>query len=304
MSNLEGIFPPIPTPFGPDGGIDAAALAANLDWLNRFDLSGIVVLGSNGEAVLLSETEKLTLIEAARVAVPEDRSMIVGTGLQSTRATIDLTRAVASAGADHVLVLPPSYYKGQMTDGVLERHFRNVADASPVPVILYNIPACTGIDLSAELIVALAKHENIIGLKDSGGNVVKLGRIHGGLGEGFRILAGSAGFLLPALSVGAVGGVLALANIAPRECIEIHRLALADGVRAATELQVRMIPPNTAVTRRWGVPGLKAAMEMLGLHGGAVRPPLLSLGDEQRDELRSILIEAEILDPDKEEATR
>jgi 4-hydroxy-2-oxoglutarate aldolase len=304
MPKLEGIFPPIPTPFDANGEIDVAALAENLGWWSRFDLSGVVVLGSNGEAVLLDEDERLSLIDATRAGVPEDRSIIAGTGAQSTRATIGLTRGAANAGADYALVLPPSYYKGQMTDDVLDRHFRAVADASPIPVILYNMPACTGIDLSAELIVALAGHANIIGLKESGGDVAKLGRIHGELAGRFHLLAGSASFLLPAFSVGAVGGVLALANIAPRQCVEILRLASEGDVRAAGEIQVRMIPPNTAVTRRWGVPGLKAAMEMLGLRGGPVRPPLMPLDPEERDELRSILVEARILDPGKKETTR
>jgi len=301
---LEGIFPPIPTPFDANGEIDLAALAENLGWWTRFDLAGIVVLGSNGEAVLLNEAEKLRLVEAARAGTPEDRAIIAGTGLQSTEATIALTRAVAAAGADFALVLPPSYYKGQMTDAALGRHFRAVADASPIPVVLYNMPACTGIDLSAELIANLAGHGNIVGLKDSSGNVVKLGRIRGEAGRDFRILAGSADFLLPALSVGAVGGVLALANVAPAECTDIHRRFAEGDLEAAREIQIRMIPPNAAVTRRWGVPGLKAAMEMLGLRGGPVRPPLLPLADAQRDELRSILIEARILDPNKKEATR
>jgi len=304
MPQLEGIFPPIPTPFDADGEIDVVALAENLAWWNRFDLSGVVVLGSNGEAVLLDEDEKLALIEAVRAGVAEDRSMIVGTGAQSTRATIGLTQAAAGAGADAALVLPPSYYKSQMTANVLERHFRAVADASPIPVVLYNMPACTGIDLTAELIIALAGHANIIGLKDSGGDVAKLGRIQGALDGRFRILAGSASFLLPALSVGAVGGILALANIAPRQCVEIFRLAAEGDVSTARDLQVRMILPNTAVTRRWGVPGLKAAMEMLGLRGGPVRLPLLPLGPKERDELRSILLEARILDPNEKETTR
>jgi len=304
VPRLEGIFPPIPTPFDAGGEIDLNALAENLDWWNRFDLTGFVVLGSNGEAALLDETEKLRLVDSARAALSEDRSLIVGTGLPSTRATIVLTRAVADAGADFALVLPPSYYKGQMTDGALGRHFRTVADASPIPVILYNMPACTGIDLGAELIVSLAGHENIVGLKDSSGNVAKLGRIHAELGERFRILAGSGSFLLPALAMGAVGGVLALANIAPRQCIEIRRLSKGGDIDAARELQVRMISPNTAVTRRWGVPALKAAMEMLGLRGGPVRPPLRPLGGEQRDELRAILIEARILDRNEKEMNR
>jgi len=300
MPLLKGIFPPIPTPFDAYGAIDVRALAENLHWWNGADLSGVVVLGSNGEAVLLAEAEKLRLIEAARSGLSDGRLLIAGTGQPSTDGTVRLTREAATAGADAVLVLPPFYYKGLMTDDALDRHYRAVADASPVPVIVYNMPACTGLDLTAELVVRLAQHENVVGLKDSGGNVTKLGRIHAELGDRFRILAGSAGFLVPALSIGAVGGILALANIAPRPCVEMHRLMDAGNVSAAAAIQLRMIEPNTAVTRRWGVPGLKAAMEMLGLHGGPVRPPLQTLGRHERDALRSILIEAEILEADKE----
>jgi len=303
MPLLEGIFPPIPTPFDADGGIDVDALAENLGWWNDFDLAGVVVLGSNGESVLLAADERLRMIEAARSGLADGRLLIAGTGRPSTEATIQLTRQAAAAGADFALILPPFYYKGQMTDDVLETHYRAVADASAIPVIVYNMPACTGIDLSAELIVRLARSANVIGLKDSGGNVAKLGQIHAELGGRFRILAGSAGFLLPALSVGAVGGVLALANIAPRQCVEILRFAASGDMYGATELQVRMVRPNTAVTRRWGVPGLKAAMEMFGLHGGPVRPPLLPLAEGERRELRSILIEAQILESNKEATT-
>jgi 4-hydroxy-2-oxoglutarate aldolase len=303
MPLLEGIFPPIPTPFDADGGIDVEALAENLGWWNGFDLAGLVVLGSNGESVLLDDDERLRMIEATRSGLADERLLIAGTGRPSTEATIRLTHQAAAAGADFALILPPFYYKGQMTDDVLEAHYRAVADASAIPVIVYNMPACTGIDLSAELIVRLARSANVIGLKDSGRNVAKIGQIHAELGGRFRILAGSAGFLLPALSVGAVGGVLALANIAPRQCVEILRLAASGNIYAATELQVRMVRPNTAVTRRWGVPGLKAAMELLGLRGGPVRPPLLPLAEGERHELRSILIEAQILESSKEATT-
>jgi len=304
MPSVRGIFPPIPTPFDASGGIDLTALTENLRWWNGCGLSGIVVLGSNGESVLLEEGERIRLVEAARAGTPEDRAVVAGTGLQSTRATIALTRDAAAAGADYALVLPPSYYRNQMTDPALAQHYRAVADAAPIPVLLYNMPACTGIDLSAELVVELAGHENIVGIKDSGGDVVKMARIHGEVGGGFCLLAGSAGFLLPALAVGAVGGVLALANIAPRECIEILRLSSRGDVSAARATQIRMIAPNGAVTRRWGVPGLKAAMDMLGLHGGPVRPPLVPLDDAQREALRSILIDAAILDPAAKETVR
>ena len=295
VPRLEGIFPPIPTPFDASGDIDLAALAENLDWWNRFDLTGFVVLGSNGEAALLDETEKLRLVDSARAALSEDRSLIVGTGLPSTRATIVLTRAVADAGADFALVLPPSYYKGQMTAEALVRHYHAVADASPVPIILYNMPACTGIDLAAETIARIAQHSNIIGIKDSGGNVVKAGEIRRLVGPEFGVLAGSASFLLPALSLGAVGGVLALANIAPAQCLAIYQHFLNGEWEQAREIQARMIPVNTAVTRGWGVPALKAAMDMLGLYGGPVRPPLLPLSAELKTQLEKVLVEGDIL---------
>lgn len=293
---LDGIYPPIPTPFDADGGVDDEALRANLRFWSRFDLRGIVALGSNGEAVLLDPDERIHVVRTVRTTIPEDRLLIAGTGCQGTRATIDLTRRAAAAGADAVLVLPPSYYRGRMTTDALTAHFMAVADASPVPVILYNMPACTGLDLDAALVVRLASHENILGMKDSGGDLVKMGAIRERLGPGFQILAGSAGFLLPALSVGAVGGVLALANIAPEACLEIVR-AVRDGrLEEACEIQVRMVPVNTAVTRRWGVAGLKAAMEMLGLRGGPVRAPLQPLSAEQREELRAILVRGGLLE--------
>jgi len=304
VSRLKGVFPPIPTPFDVADEFDPLRLAENLRWWNRFDLAGIVVLGSNGEAVLLEEQEKFQLIEAARREIPGSRLMIAGTGAQSTRATIRLTRAAASAGADFALIVPPSYYRGLMTDEVLVQHYHAVADAASIPVILYNMPACTGIDLSDELVLRLAQHENIIGLKDSSGNVVKIGRIHSELGGRFQLLAGSASFLLPALTVGAVGGVLALANIAPEQCIEIHRLVLSGDLAAARELQLRMVLPNSAVTRRWGVPGLKVAMEMVGLYGGPARGPLRKLDASTRDALRTILVEAGIVDREEGEHAR
>lgn len=294
---LDGIYPPLPTPFDEQGQVSAAALKSNLALLNRFDLRGFVVLGTNGEYVMLSEQEKLLVMETARAEIPRDKLMIAGTGCQSTAGTIDLTKKAAEIGADAVLIITPSYYKSQMTPATLIHHFRAVADHSPIPILIYNMPACTGIDLEADPIITLARHDNIIGVKDSSGNVVKLGNIYGQVqreGLDFQILAGSAGFLLPALTVGAVGGVLALANIAPAECIAIHHLFLERNMDAARELQTRMIPVNAAVTARWSVPGLKAAMDFLGMYGGPVRPPLLSTPEETCKILETILLDGGI----------
>ncbi len=302
--DLRGIFPPIPTPFNAAGAIDRDALMSNLEFLSTFDLRGYVVLGSNGEAVHLSIEERIRLLELTRSLVPEDRLLIAGTGCPSTLQTIELSERAAAIEADAVLVLPPHYYRGRMTAETLTRHFHAVADACSIPVIIYNMPACTGMDMGAESIAAIAEHPNILGLKDSGGDVVKLGVLHQRLGDGFQILAGSAGFLLPALSVGAVGGVLALANIAPAQCLAIRELSLAGDWDMAREVQVRLIEANTAVTRRWGVSGLKAAMKLMGLNGGFVRAPLLDLEDPEIEHLKSILIDCLLLEPESQRSLR
>jgi len=295
-SDLRGVFPPIPTPFDAEGDIDRDALKRNLTWWNDQAFSGYVVLGSNGEAAHLVESEKLALIAAVRAAASEDRIVIAGTGLLFTAATIWLTQQAAAAGADVALVLPPFFYRGLMTSAVLTEHFERVADASPIPILLYNMPANTGIDLPASIIIDLSRHENVAGVKDSSGNVAKLSEIRHAVDPGFAILAGSAGFLLPALSVGADGGVLALANIAPAACLEIFDLATAGEWEKARAIQNRLVRANATITRRWGVPALKAAMDELGLYGGPPRRPLLPLADELRAELREILREACILE--------
>jgi 4-hydroxy-2-oxoglutarate aldolase len=293
---LNGIYPPVPTPFDGDGRVAPRKLTGNIDHWNRFALRGYVVLGTNGEFVLLTEQEKLHVLETARMAIPSDKLMIAGTGCESTGETIRLTRKAAEIGADAALIINPSYYKARMTPEALIHHFRTVADASPIPTVIYNMPACTGIDLTAETITQLAEHPNIIGLKDSSGNVIKLGQIHLLVGPSFQVLAGSASFLLPALSIGAAGGILALANIAPTQCLAIYQHFLEGDWNKAREVQVRIIPANTAVTRRWGVPALKTAMDMLGFYGGPVRSPLLPLSDDLKEELQAILLKGGILE--------
>ena len=296
MLDLHGIFPPIPTPFDACGEIDGDALEKNLKLLSAFELRGYVVLGSNGEAVHLNVEERIHLLDIARRLIPEDRLLIAGTGCSSTAQTIELSKRAADGGADAVLVLPPHYYRARMTLEALTKHFHAVADVCDIPVIIYNMPACTGMDMDAATIAAIAAHPNILGLKDSGGNVVKMGALHQILGDEFQILAGSASFLLPSLSVGAVGGVLALANIAPAQCLAIRDLAMSGKWNEAREIQVRLIEANTAVTSRWGVAGLKAAMNMMGLEGGFVRAPLLDLDDPEIERLKSMLMDGHVLE--------
>ncbi len=235
-------------------------------------------------------------MRAARDSIPADRWLLAGAGTQSTARTIDLAECMVGAGADALLVLPPSYYRSQMIAPVLEEHFVAVAERASVPVVLYNIPASTGIDIPLETVLALAQHPNVIGIKDSGGDITRLGAICQGAPAGFTVLAGSAGFLLGALSVGAVGAVSALANLAGPQLAQLQDHFEAGERDQARRLQLRLIEPNRAVTARFGVPGLKAALDMIGLYGGPVRGPLRPLGEVERQELRSILARADLVD--------
>ncbi len=289
MVKLDGIFPPIPTAFDSNEDLSLNKLQDNLKWFDRFDLSGYLILGSNGEMVMLTEVEKHEVYEAARSAIPPNKLMLAGTGGQSTRETIRLTKRANYAGADAVLVLNPSYYKNLMTKDALVRHYHEVGDASNVPVIIYNMPACSGLDMSAEVIIEISQHENIIGLKDSGGNLTKMGEILQIAKSDFQVLAGSAGFLLPALSIGAVGGILALANIAPQQCIDIYLNYLGGNLNMARKIQNRMIPINNAITSGGGIPALKTAMDHLGLYGGSVRRPILPMTSEGKEQLIKFL---------------
>ncbi|MGQ9599729.1 MAG: dihydrodipicolinate synthase family protein [Anaerolineae bacterium] len=293
--SLAGVFPPIPTPFDAQGEVDEKALVANLHRWNEHGLAGYVVLGTNGEAVYLGLEEKQRVLETARQAIPADKLMIAGTGLESTRETIALTRLAARTGADAALVVTPHYYGGKMTPEALVRHYHAVADASPIPILIYNVPGNTHLDMDAAAIARAAQHPNLIGIKDTAGNITKLADTVRLAGPDFQVLAGSAGFFLAALALGAVGGVLALANIAPEHSLNIYRLFQDKRWEEAADLQRRMIPVNAAVTTRFGIAGLKAALDMIGYYGGPVRPPLLDLSEADRATLRAILVEGGVL---------
>ncbi|UCF99729.1 MAG: dihydrodipicolinate synthase family protein [Spirochaetaceae bacterium] len=293
--DLAGIFPPIATPFDERGSVRPSALERNLEFLNLYDLKGVVVLGSNGEFVLLTREEKLITIETVRDLLPPGRLLIAGTGCEATQETVELSRSAARAGADAALVITPHYYKNRMDREALIRHFTTVADDSPIPIILYNMPASTGLDLDSPTVTELARHGNIMGIKDSSGNLNKMAQILGTVKGDFQILAGSAGFLLPALSLGAVGGVVALANVAPGLCIDLYQAFLRGELDRAVDLQVRIVGLNNLVTREGGVPALKAALDLVGLVGGPPRPPLQPAGTEMRERLRRSLSELDLL---------
>jgi 4-hydroxy-2-oxoglutarate aldolase len=293
--SLSGVFPPIPTPFDDQGNVAYQALAENLERWNQHDLAGYVVLGSNGEAVYLSAEEKVGVLDTARQAIPPGKLMIAGTGHESTRQTVAFTRQAAQAGADAALVVTPHYYGPKMTPDSLVCHYEAVADASPIPVLIYNVPKFTNVNMSAATVARAARHGNIVGVKDTSGNITQLAETVRLAPPAFQVLAGSAAFLLAGLAVGAVGGVLALANIAPVQAIRIYRLFQAGQWDEAAELQRQMIPVNTAVTGTFGIAGLKVALDMLGYYGGPVRRPLLNLNESERKALKAILVEGGVL---------
>jgi len=289
---LRGILPPLVTPFLPDGALDLPSFEANLAIYAGHDLSGYLVLGSNGEAASLEEDEKLALIRAARRGAGS-RLLMAGTGLESTRATVAFTRKAAEAGADAALVLTPHYYKGQMSSEAWRRHFEAVADASPIPVLLYSVPAFTGLSLPPGLPAALAGHPRIAGIKEPSGDLGLLGRIIASVPPSFAVACGSAPVIYPALCLGAQGGILAIACCAPRPAAALYHAFLEGDHARARRIQVALTPLAVAVTHTYGVAGLKAAMDLAGLGGGAVRAPLLAVPPSATDEIRALLGRAE-----------
>ncbi|XP_053927766.1 4-hydroxy-2-oxoglutarate aldolase, mitochondrial isoform X2 [Cuculus canorus] len=287
--DLRGIFPPLTTPFSPTREVDYAQLEGNLHRYASIPFQGLVVLGSNGEYPYLTPHERLELVSCVHRALPKDRLLLAGSGCESTQATVELTVSMAEAGADVALVVTPCYYRGAMTSAALVQHYTEVADSSPIPVVLYSVPANTGLDLPLEAVVTLAQHPNIIGIKDSGGDITRIGlMVHKTQQEDFQVLAGSAGFLLASYALGASGGVCALANILGASLCQLDRLCREGHWQEARNLQHRLIEPNTAVTRRFGIPGLKKAMEWFGYYGGPCRAPLAPLSPPQVEELRGI----------------
>lgn len=293
---IEGIMPPIATPFS-DGRVAHNRLRENLERWNKTGLAGYVVFGSNGEAVHLDQEEKLALVDTAKQNLPQGKLLIAGTGCQSTEATVRLTNLAAERGADAALIFTPHYYKAKMDNAALKKHYLTIADRVHIPILIYNVPQFTGISVPPELVASLAEHPNIIGIKDSSGNIAQVGEMIGAAPPppSFHVLAGSAGHLLPALALGASGGILALANIAPKECCKIFDDFRRGRHAEARELQLKLLAANKAVTAGFGVAGLKAALDMVGYYGGDPRPPLLPLGEDQRNELRKILKKANLI---------
>lgn len=294
--DLGGAFLPVTTPFDPvTGDLDVVAYRANLRHWFQSPIRGILTAGSTGESVFLDDAEKLQLIEAARDVVPDDALLIAGTGAESTRQTIQLTRDAADAGANAVLVKPPVYYKGAMTPEVLARHYKAVADASPVPVLIYQVPLrLSTLEFPTGLVGELSRHENIVGIKDSRGKLELVGELVEATDDDFQVLVGSGAILYGALELGAVGGIVAVGLMASAEAAEIYH-AFRDGRSAqAGRIQERIAPVHNGIVGGMGVPGVKAALDLLGLHGGQPRAPLAPVSPEKVDEIRGILATADL----------
>jgi 4-hydroxy-2-oxoglutarate aldolase len=290
--NLNGLLLPITTPFTTDEAVDLAGLTANIKKWTEAGVNGFVLLGSTGERVNLDESEYVQVIEALRAAVPQTLTFIVGAGQQSTRGTTKEIERAATAGAEAVLVITPSFYKSAITQDALVKHYRALADASPVPVILYSMPDLTGIRIEPETAASLNEHPNIIGMKDSSNDIEKFGETVNLVGQDFAMMIGNGTVFSEALQSGARGGILAVGCAVPDLCLEIYRAVQSDDVARAAALQEKLTPLARAVTKTYGVGGLKTAMEMAGYVGGAVRAPLRLPNEEARAEIKSLLRDA------------
>lgn len=294
----SGTYLPVPTPFDPvTGDLDVVAFRANLRRWFEHPVAGVLLAGSTGESVFLEDEERRALLEAARNVVPPEAWVIMGTGAESTRTTVRLCREAADGGADAVLVSPPAYYKGAMTPEALVRHYRAVADASPLPVLVYQVPLrMSTLDLPTGLVAELSSHENVVGIKDSRGKLDLVGELVEQCDEDFSVLVGSGALLYGALETGAAGGIVAVGLLATAEAAAIHAAFQAGDAARAGRLQERIAPVHDRIVVGMGVPGIKAALDLLGLHGGEPRRPLAPLPDERRAEVRSVLTEAGLLE--------
>lgn len=295
---LRGAYLPVTTPFDPvTGDVDLVAFRSNLRSWFEHPVSGVLIAGSTGESVFLEDDERRALLEAAEDVVPEEALIIMGTGAESTRQAVRLAREAAEGGADCVLVSPPAYYKSAMTPRVLVDHYKAVADASPVPVLVYQVPLrMSTLDLPTGLVVELSHHDNIVGIKDSRGKLELVGELVEACADDFNVLVGSGALLYGALETGAAGGIVAVGLMATEEAAGIWTKFRAGDSAGAGALQERIAPVHNGIVGGMGVPGIKAALDLLGLHGGDPRAPLRPVDETGVEEIRSLLADAGLLE--------
>src|SRR5712692_1859481 len=292
LTNYHGILLPVTTPFAEDEEFDRRGLTENIKKWNTTGIRGYVILGSTGERVNLDEREYVEVIETARQAVPEEFAFIAGAGQQSTHGTIREIEVAARAGAEAVLVITPHYYRSAISQDALVSHYTAVADAAPIPLILYSMPDLTGIKIEPETAARLSAQENIVGIKDSSADLTKLAETVRLVPADFAVLIGNGTVFCEALQAGARGGILAVGCVVPQLCVAIYDAVQAGDIDLASALQAALTPLARAVTKTYGIGGLKAAMEMTGFTGGAVRAPLQRPSEVARNEIAELLREA------------
>jgi 4-hydroxy-2-oxoglutarate aldolase len=287
--DLSGIFPALTTPFAPDDSVSLADLKHNIRLYNGTDLAGYVVLGSTGEAVLLSRSEMDGILVTVKEAAGKEKKLIAGTGAESTAETIERTKRAAELGYHAALVKTPHYYKPAYKPDVLIAHYRRVADDSPIPVLLYSVPQFTGVTLEAPEVAALAEHPNIIGIKESSGNVQRVAEIVATTPPGFQVLVGSAATIYPSLALGVRGGILALASALPEKCVALFELVRKGHHERARELQALLARASKPIVSEMGIAGVKFVMDQRGYRGGVPRLPLLPLHAEEKKRLSEFM---------------
>jgi len=292
---IKGVIPPMITPFKSNGDVDYEAFVRNIEKWNQDELCGYLVLGSNSEAVYLTEDEKLRLVELTVKHAKSGRLILAGTGMESTRETISLTEKAAKLGAEAALILTPHYYGSKMNDEALIRYYTTVAENVSIPILIYNVTKFTHLNISAEALKTLSAHPNIIGMKDSSGDIPQLVKFMSVVPGDFNLMVGTASAWYPALTLGVEAGILALANCAPNQCAEVQRLYDNGRYEEAKAEYQRLFPVNTAVTNTFGVAGLKYACTILGYQGGFVREPLLELKESEKDKIYKILSDAKLI---------
>lgn len=287
--DLSGIFPALTTPFGADGSVSLPGVKHNIQRYNQTGLAGYVAIGSTGESVLLTSAEVEGVLATVKESAAKGKILIAGTGAESTAETIVRTKRAAALGYDVALVKTPYYYKPSYKPEVLIKHYRHVADESPIPLLLYSVPQFTGVALEPPEVAVLAEHPNIIGIKESSGNVQRIAEIIAGVPASFQVLVGSASTVYPSLAIGARGAILALASALPEKCVELFELFRKGQHDRARVLQSILLRASKLVVSECGIAGVKCAMDQRGYHGGIPRLPLLPLHDEQKKRLTELL---------------
>jgi len=300
--NLSGVFPALTTPYAADGSVSIEDLKHNIRKYNATGVAGYVAIGSTGESVLLSRKETDAVLVTVKESAAPGKLLIAGTGAEGTAETIDRTKRAAELGYQVALVKTPYYYKPAYKPEVYIAHFRRVADASPIPVMLYSVPQFTGVTLEAPEIGILAQHPNIIGIKESSGVVQRAAEILAAAPPPFKLLVGSASMMFPSMILGAVGAILALASPLPAQCVALFDAVREGDLEKARVLQASILPASKLIVAQCGIPGVKYAMDQAGYRGGIPRLPLLPPNEEQKQAIRSLMAKMHATEPAAEAA--